>query len=58
MAYGTEDFNREAYIRGAREYEEYIGQTLAFHKGLVNAFVNTMQVNDSEEGMCHRRPVE
>lgn len=30
----------------AREYEEYTGQSLAFHKGMVNAFINTMQVDD------------
>lgn len=30
----------------AHTYKEYTGQSLAFHKGMVNAFVNTMQVND------------
>lgn len=30
----------------AREYTEYTGQSLAFHKGMVNAFINTMQIDD------------
>lgn len=30
----------------AQAYPEFQGQSLAFHKGMVNAFVNTMQAND------------
>ncbi|RUL48803.1 hypothetical protein [Lysinibacillus antri] len=32
--------------RLASTYEKYKGQTMAYHKGMVNAFVNTMQSSD------------
>lgn len=36
----------EIEILLAKTYVDYKGQTLAYHKGMVNAFINTMQPHD------------